>query len=56
MPTKIGRFDILGQLARSSFATVYKALGVDLDSRLPGPQGRLIALTQAKPIAEVFTG
>jgi len=25
MPTKIGRFDILGQLARSSFATVYKA-------------------------------
>src|SRR5947199_2450316 len=25
MPTKIGRLDILGQLARSSFATVYKA-------------------------------
>ncbi len=25
MPTKIGRFDILGQLARSAFATVYKA-------------------------------
>jgi serine/threonine-protein kinase len=29
MPTKIGRFDIQGQLSRSAFATVYKALDTE---------------------------
>jgi eukaryotic-like serine/threonine-protein kinase len=29
MPTKIGRFDILGQLGKSAFATVYKALDTE---------------------------
>ena len=29
MPTKIGRFEIQGQLARSAFATVYKALDTE---------------------------
>jgi hypothetical protein len=29
MPTKIGRFEIQGQLSRSTFATVYKALDTE---------------------------
>ena len=29
MPTKIGRFEIQGQLSRSAFATVYKALDTE---------------------------
>jgi uncharacterized protein (DUF1501 family) len=35
-------------------ATVYHSLGVDLHTRLPGPDGRLIPLVEAAPIAELF--
>jgi hypothetical protein len=35
-------------------ATVYHALGVDLHTRLPGPDGRPIALVDAAPIEELF--
>jgi uncharacterized protein (DUF1501 family) len=35
-------------------ATVYRALGVDLKTRLPGPDGRLLPLVQAAPVAELF--
>jgi uncharacterized protein (DUF1501 family) len=34
-------------------ATVYEAMGVDLSTRLPGPDGRLIPLVQAPPIQEL---
>jgi uncharacterized protein (DUF1501 family) len=39
-----------GQVA----ATVYRALGIDLHTRLPGPDGRPIALVEAEPIEELF--
>ena len=35
-------------------ATVYGAMGIDLSTRLPGPDGRLIPLVQAAPIRELF--
>lgn len=35
-------------------ATVYAALGIDLDTRLPGPDHQLIPLVQAAPIRELF--
>jgi hypothetical protein len=37
-------------------ATVYRALGVDPCTRLPGPDGRLIPLVRAAPIEELFQG
>jgi uncharacterized protein (DUF1501 family) len=39
-----------GQIA----ASIYRALGVDLHSCLPGPDGRPIALVEAAPIEELF--
>jgi uncharacterized protein (DUF1501 family) len=35
-------------------ATVYRSLGVDLHTQLPGPDGRLIPLVEAAPIEELF--
>jgi uncharacterized protein (DUF1501 family) len=35
-------------------ATVYRGLGIDLHTRLPGPDGRPVPLTEAEPIAELF--
>jgi uncharacterized protein (DUF1501 family) len=37
-------------------ATIYKSLGVDLDTDLPGPQGRPFSVvdTSAKPLTELF--
>jgi uncharacterized protein (DUF1501 family) len=35
-------------------ATVYQALDIDLATRLTGPDGRLMPLTEAKPILELF--
>ena len=35
-------------------ATVYHALGIDLATQLPGPQGRLMPLAEAKPVLELF--
>ena len=35
-------------------ATVYHALGVDLATRLPGPDGRPVPLADAGPISELF--
>jgi uncharacterized protein (DUF1501 family) len=35
-------------------ATVYKGLGIDLNTRLPGPENRPMPLTEAAPIAELF--
>jgi hypothetical protein len=35
-------------------ATVYAALGIDGSTRLPGPDNRMIPLTQAAPVWELF--
>jgi len=35
-------------------ATVYRALGVDLQTQLAGPDGRPIALVEAAPVEELF--
>jgi hypothetical protein len=37
-------------------ATVYGAMGIDLSTRLPGPDSRPIPLVQAAPIYELFEG
>ncbi|HEV3257043.1 MAG TPA: DUF1501 domain-containing protein, partial [Gemmataceae bacterium] len=37
-------------------ATIYKGLGIDWATRLPGPEGRSMPLTQAEPIEELFRG
>jgi hypothetical protein len=37
-------------------ASVYHALGIDPATKLPGPDGRLTALTDAGPIHELFRG
>ncbi len=37
-------------------ASVYHGLGVDLDARLPGPEGRPTPITEAEPIEELFRG
>jgi uncharacterized protein (DUF1501 family) len=37
-------------------ATVYRALGIDLHTQLPGPDGRPIPLVEAAPIEELFMG
>jgi hypothetical protein len=35
-------------------ATVYRALGIDPRTRLPGPDGRLVPLVEAEPVSELF--
>jgi uncharacterized protein (DUF1501 family) len=35
-------------------ASVYRALGIDLATQLPGPDGRPLPLVEADPIAELF--
>lgn len=35
-------------------ATVYKGLGIDLNTRLPGPDGRPLPLIEAEPMDELF--
>jgi hypothetical protein len=35
-------------------ASVYQGLGIDLDSRLPGPDNRPLALVEAEPIEGLF--
>ncbi len=35
-------------------ATIYQALGIDPGTRLPGPEGRPVPLTEAAPIHELF--
>jgi uncharacterized protein (DUF1501 family) len=37
-------------------ASVYHALGIDLNTRLPGPDGESLPLVEAAPIAELFRG
>jgi hypothetical protein len=37
-------------------ATVYKGLGIDLGTRLPGPENRPLPITEAEPIDELFRG
>ncbi len=37
-------------------ATIYHALGVDPATQLPGPDGRPISLTDARPVLELFEG
>ena len=37
-------------------ATVYHGLGVDLDTRLPGPEGRPMPVTEAEPVRGVVSG
>jgi hypothetical protein len=35
-------------------ATVYKGLGIDLNTRLPGPDNRPLAITESEPVDELF--
>jgi hypothetical protein len=35
-------------------ATVYKGLGIDLNTRLPGPENRPMPITESEPIDELF--
>jgi hypothetical protein len=37
-------------------ATVYRGLGIDLGTHLPGPESRPLPLTEAEPIDELFRG
>jgi uncharacterized protein (DUF1501 family) len=37
-------------------ASVYRALGFDRNTQLPGPEGRPMALTEAQPVEELFRG
>lgn len=37
-------------------ATIYQSLGIDLNTRLPGPEGRLLPLIEAESIEELFRG
>jgi hypothetical protein len=37
-------------------ATVYKALGINLATTLPGPEGKALPLVEANPIDELFRG
>ena len=36
-------------------ASIYHGLGVELKTRLPGPEGRLMPLVEAGPIRELFS-
>jgi hypothetical protein len=35
-------------------ASVYKGLGIDLNSRLPGPENRPLPLIEEEPLDELF--
>jgi hypothetical protein len=35
-------------------ATIYKGMGIDLNTRLPGPDSRPLPLVEAAPVAELF--
>jgi hypothetical protein len=35
-------------------ATVYRGLGIDLGTRLPGPENRPLPITEAEPVGELF--
>jgi hypothetical protein len=35
-------------------ATVYRGMGIDLNSRLPGPENRPMPLTEAEAVEELF--
>jgi hypothetical protein len=37
-------------------ASIYHGLGVDLNARLPGPEGRPTPIAEAAPIMELFRG
>lgn len=37
-------------------ATIYKGLGIDLNTRLPGPENRPLPIIEAEPIDELFRG
>jgi hypothetical protein len=37
-------------------ASVYRGLGIDLGTALPGPDGRPMPIIQAEPVAELFRG
>jgi uncharacterized protein (DUF1501 family) len=37
-------------------ATVYRGLGIDLNTRLPGPEGRPLPLIEDEPVGELFRG
>ncbi len=37
-------------------ASVYKGLGIDLNTRLPGPENRPMPLVEAEPVEELFRG
>jgi uncharacterized protein (DUF1501 family) len=37
-------------------ATVYRGLGIDPATQLPGPEGQSLPLTEAEPIGELFRG
>jgi uncharacterized protein (DUF1501 family) len=37
-------------------ATVYRGLGIDMNTRLPGPDGRPLPLIEEEPIGELFRG
>jgi len=37
-------------------ATVYRGLGIDLNARLPGPDGRPLPIIEAEPVEELFRG
>lgn len=37
-------------------ASIYKGLGIDLNTRLPGPENRPLPITEAEPIDELFGG
>lgn len=37
-------------------ATVYQGLGIDLNTRLPGPENRPLPIIEAEPIDELFRG
>jgi hypothetical protein len=35
-------------------ASVYKGLGIDLNARLPGPDGQPLLLVETEPVDELF--
>jgi len=37
-------------------ATIYKGLGIDLNTRLPGPENRPLPIIEAEPVDELFRG
>ncbi|TMQ34104.1 MAG: DUF1501 domain-containing protein, partial [Planctomycetota bacterium] len=37
-------------------ASVYQGLGIDLNTRLPGPENRPMPIVEAEPVHELFRG